>query len=126
FAPSRAQRPHELRKGAAGPPAAESQFEKSCPFCPGNEGLTPREIYRIPAAGGGSAPWSVRVTPNKFPALRIEEDDKHYGDGFRHIGGCGAHEVIIESPNHSLALADQPVEQIERILRAAQVRYVDL
>lgn len=126
FAPSRAQRPHELRKFAAGALPAEPQIDKNCPFCPGNEGLTPREIYRMRAADGNPAQWSVRVIPNKFPALRIEEDDKHYGDGFRYIGGCGAHEVIIESPNHNLVLADQPVEQIERVLRTAQSRYLDL
>ena len=40
FAPSRAQRPHELRKGAAAATAAQLPVEKSCPFCPGNEGLT--------------------------------------------------------------------------------------
>jgi len=126
FAPSRAQRPHELRKGAASAPAVESQFEKNCPFCPGNEVGTPREIFRMPGASGDPAQWSVRVIPNKFPALRIEEENKHYGDGFRYLGGCGAHEVIIESPNHSLALAEQPVDQIERVLRTAQSRYVDL
>jgi UDPglucose--hexose-1-phosphate uridylyltransferase len=125
FAPSRAQRPHELRKAGAEPAAIEPQIDNHCPFCPGNEQNTPREIYRMRAAGGDGS-WSVRVIPNRFPALRIEEDDKHYGDGFRYIGGCGAHEVIIESPNHSLALAEQPNGQIEQVLRTAQARYVDL
>jgi UDPglucose--hexose-1-phosphate uridylyltransferase len=80
----------------------------------------------MPSVDGNPSQWSVRVIPNKFPALRIEEDNKHYGDGFRYIGGCGAHEVIIESPNHNTLLAEQPVDQVERILRTAQARYLDL
>ncbi|MBI3862869.1 MAG: galactose-1-phosphate uridylyltransferase [Planctomycetia bacterium] len=126
FAPSRAQRPHELKKSSAGASAGEPSVEKNCPFCPGSEGLTPREIYRLRSTDADPSHWSVRVIPNKFPALRIEEDNRHYGDGFRYIGGCGAHEVIIESPNHSLVLAEQPADQVERVLRAAQARYLDL
>ncbi|MDD4879082.1 MAG: galactose-1-phosphate uridylyltransferase, partial [Candidatus Omnitrophica bacterium] len=45
-----------------------------CPFCPGNESMTPPEIFAV--REGGSKPntpgWQVRVIPNKFPALRVE------------------------------------------------------
>lgn len=39
-----------------------------CPFCPGNEHLTPTEIaaYRPPSGGGLSA-WEVRVIPERDP-----------------------------------------------------------
>jgi len=42
----------------------------SCPFCYGNEGLTPPEIESIREAGTGpnTSGWGVRVVPNKFPA----------------------------------------------------------
>jgi UDPglucose--hexose-1-phosphate uridylyltransferase len=65
---------------------------------------------------------------NKFPALTIEADPRHFDDvdGFRSMGGCGAHEVVIESREHSRFLADQPVEQIERVLRTVQLRSQDL
>src|SRR5262249_62424264 len=47
-----------------------------CPFCPGNESKTPTEIlaFRPHGAGNGrdSEGWTVRVVPNKFPALGIE------------------------------------------------------
>jgi UDPglucose--hexose-1-phosphate uridylyltransferase len=122
FAPARARRPHELRKGPCAV-VPEPQSERDCPFCPGNEGFTPKEIQAVRGAGGK---WLVRVIANKFPALRIEEDNRHFGDGFRYLGGCGAHEVIVESPEHSLPLADQPVDHIERILLTAQSRYLDL
>lgn len=127
FAPSRARRPHEFRqRQVAGP--AKSDLEPGCPFCPGSEDRTPREIYAERPFGGSTSQWSVRVIPNKFPALTIEEDRRHFddGEGFRSMGGCGAHEVIVESPDHSRALAMQPVEQIERVLRSAQLRSQDL
>jgi len=66
--------------------------------------------------------------PNKFPALTIEADIRHQfdADGFREMGGCGAHEVIIESREHSRNLAEQPVEQIERVLSMIRSRSQDL
>lgn len=125
FAPERARRPHEWKTAGGG---ADSRAA-DCPFCPGNEGFTGPEIY---ALRGGSAPntpgWSVRVIPNRFPALRIEDETQRLEEGpvFRHMGGCGAHEVIIESPDHTLFLARQPVEQVEFVLRTLHFRFNDL
>lgn len=120
FAPARARRPHELRQVRA--PAVEAPGR--CPFCPGNEALTPAEIY---AVRDGSR-WSVRVIPNRFPALRIEADLRRVYQGrlFGSMGACGAHEVIIESPEHDRVLADQPAEHVERLLGTLQVRHADL
>lgn len=125
FAPERMRRPHDSGKGVA--PAAAP--ETLCPFCPSNEHLTSPEIY---ALRGGTAPntpgWAVRVVPNKFPALRIEEDHHRHEDGplFRFMGGCGAHEIIIEGPDHTLFLGHQSVEHVEFVLRTLQVRFNDL
>lgn len=128
FAPSRARRPHEFR-GAFPRSIAESS-SKTCPFCPGQEHLTPAEIFRVPAWGTPKpADWRVRVIPNMFPALRIEEELDGGTDGspiFRHRGGCGAHEVLIESPDHDIDLAEQPIEQIEALLHTMQQRHNDL
>ncbi len=70
----------------------------------------------------------MRVIANKFPALRIEEDPTRHEDEFHllSMGGCGAHEVIIESPAHDTPLAQQPVEQVELVLNTLQLRYRDL
>jgi UDPglucose--hexose-1-phosphate uridylyltransferase len=127
FAPSRSLRPHEQARttGAAGEPTSPAA---ACPFCPGNEAFTPPEIYSVPAVSGANPRWRVRVVSNKFPALKIEESPKRLSeDGvFRYMAGCGAHEVIVESPDHTRILAQQPVDQIECVLRTLQWRYQDL
>lgn len=125
FAPSRALRPKEVRRDS--PPPEPTKTAASCPFCPGNEAFTPPEIYAARPPEELSR-WKVRVFANKFPALRIEEqparsDDKH---GFSSMGGCGAHEVIVESPEHDTFLGKQPPEQVELLLATLQLRYREL
>jgi UDPglucose--hexose-1-phosphate uridylyltransferase len=87
--------------------------------------LAPHEIFAI---RDDSKAWQIRVIPNKFPALRIEEgvDRTQEGKLFHRMGGCGAHEVLIESPDHARFLGHQPIEQVERVLRGIHARFVDL
>jgi len=123
FAPSRALRPHYEAFRTVAPDGKMNTAH--CPFCPGNEAFTPPDIYVARGAGGD---WRVRVVPNKFPALRIEEDTRRIEDGpaFHRMGGCGAHELIVESPEHAVFLGQQPVDQIELVLRTVQRRHQDL
>ncbi|HUE70429.1 MAG TPA: galactose-1-phosphate uridylyltransferase [Pirellulaceae bacterium] len=125
FSPSRSLRPHD-RPAKVGP-GDDLTAAAKCPFCPGNEAFTPPEIYSLRSPADPTH-WQVRVFPNKFPALRIEENPRREADGhmFQFMGGCGAHEVIVESPDHRLFLAQQPLDQVERVLRTLQLRYQDL
>ncbi len=100
-----------------------------CPFCPGNEDKTPPEVYAIRPDGtaANSEGWIVRVVSNKFPALQIEGDLNRRGEGiFDMMNGIGAHEVLIETPDHFLELADLPVNQIREVFWALRERMVDL
>ena len=101
-----------------------------CPFCPGNESKTPPEVlaYR---PGDDTAPdtpgWTVRVVPNKYPALRVEGNLDRQAEGiYDRMNGVGAHEVIIETPEHHLTLATMPEKRIEDALYAFRDRIVDL
>ncbi len=118
-------------------PRAADSFEsdgnhkssKTCPFCPGNEGMTPHEIisYGRKSGSKSSAGWQVRVVPNKFPALRIEESTEKYAYGiYDKIGGFGAHEVIIENPEHDTEISGLSDDQVELILKAYRDRCLDL
>jgi len=100
-----------------------------CPFCYGNESKTPPEILVYGRNGGGpnTAGWKVRVVPNKFPALGIEGDLNREGEGmFDRMNGVGAHEVIIETPDHQSTLATLPERAIEDVLWAYRERVLDL
>src|SRR3954469_13633205 len=105
-----------------------------CPFCPGNESKTPPEIlgYRSSAAGGPAAPkdspgWRVRVVPNKFPALMIEGNLDRQADGmFDRMNGVGAHEVVIETPDHSATLATMPSDAVADVFLTFRDRILDL
>jgi UDPglucose--hexose-1-phosphate uridylyltransferase len=101
----------------------------SCPFCEGSEEKTPPEIFAIrnEESSPNSRGWRVRVVPNKFPALQIEDNAFRYGMGiFDVASGAGAHEVIIETPDHGKGLADLDVDWIKDVLIAFRVRIKDL
>lgn len=100
-----------------------------CPFCPGNEDKTPPEILAIrPMSTERDIPgWNIRVVPNKFPALQIEGELAHKGCGnYEMMNGIGAHEVIIETPDHAKDLADLSIEKIKEVLLVFRERIRDL
>ena len=123
IATERAKRPRDFR---VEPEPAGSSF---CPFCAGNEDKTPPEIiaYRDRGTAANKPGWRVRVVPNKFPALRVEGDLDKRADGLYDImNGIGAHEVIIETPQHHVSITDVPEPQVREVLWAYRDRLVDL
>ncbi len=107
-------------------PSLRGEF---CPFCFGNESKTPGEIlaYRPAGSPANSSGWSLRVVPNKFPALSIDGETHRVGEGmFDKMGGLGAHEVIIESPRHDLSLEELPEQSLEDCFWAFSQRLNDL
>jgi len=110
IATERAKRPDQfVRKQER---KALPEYEPKCPFCPGNEAMTPPATYVVPDTNG----WRVRVTPNKFAALSYEGERKRVVQGIRRtVTGVGIHEVLVETPAHNKTtalLSDQEVELI--------------
>ena len=99
-----------------------------CPFDYGNEHKTPPEILAYRDSGNRDQPgWRVRVVPNKFPVLGIEGELNRQGEGmYDKMNGIGAHEVIIETPDHSVTLGEMPERQIEEVMWAFKERVNDL
>ena len=101
-----------------------------CPLCPGNEKTTPDEVLvygREPGMGANSSSWKLRVVPNKYPALVIEGELDKQGEGlYDRMNGIGAHEVIIESPNHQDRFTFLPHEQMILTFTAFRDRLRDL
>lgn len=100
-----------------------------CPFDYGNEDKTPHEILAI--RKDGSQPdkpgWSLRVVPNKFPALQIEGELNREGNGmYDKMNGIGAHEVIIETNEHNKIMSAFTVSMMKEVLWTYRERIRDL
>lgn len=86
------------------PSSEKFQSYTTCPFCVGNESITPPEVYRIGSGEKDKEGWLVRVVPNKFPITDI-------------------HEVIIHSPDCEKDVDVLPIEQVTRVITAYRDRY---
>jgi UDPglucose--hexose-1-phosphate uridylyltransferase len=107
----------------------EIQEVSFCPFCAGQEDKTPPEIvaYREENSKADSPGWWVRVVPNKFPILQIEGHLNRVGEGmYDRMNGVGAHEVIIETPDHHKEIFELEDKRIEDILWIYRDRIIDL
>lgn len=93
-----------------------------CPLCTQNR-IETKALLSIPADG----PWQVRAIPHLRPLYRIEGDPGRAADGiYDKMQPVGAHEIIIESPEHKRRLADMADEEIARVLDAYARRISDL
>jgi len=103
-------------------------YEPGCPFCLGNEDMTPEELLVI----NGEKDWSVRVVKNKYPAVESMEvfkvgyDRRHIEGPYLSIDGVGEHEVIIESSWHDDNLVKMDVSHIKKVIRAYRKRFIDI
>ncbi len=108
--PQRAKRP-DVVKNKHNPYSTEIingfNFHVNCPFCLGNEQLTPPEVYRWGKTTPDDKNWIVRVVPNKYPITDI-------------------HEVIIHSPDHLSDITDFEINQIIILLKVYKERYNSL
>ncbi len=125
IAENRAARPNEFERLPPRRPTV------TCPFCEGHEAETPTEISSRPQPGGTADDhrWSVRVVPNKYPALQAPGEPGNLGgmstasdtdvarsDLFRATPGAGAHEVIIETPRHATRTSDLTEDELRVVL----------
>ncbi len=137
FAPYRDRRPDEFKVSRS---VASETLE--CPFCQGHEANTPPPVWigrvdddemRIfqPQSTRSlcDADWSVRVVPNKFPAVSsapgiggISKNAERDSTFFQSRPTVGGHEVIIESPNHVQSLTELDLAEATLVFKAYQDR----
>jgi len=95
---------------------------QDCPLCDGHATAT-RPLLQLPASGASQ----VRVIPHFRPLYTIEGDPSRLPEGIYDLmRPVGAHEIIIESPDHNQSLGRLADEQIERVLDAYVHRILDL
>ncbi len=122
IATERARKPEAFvvrREKSTEPPDHSPQ----CPFCPGNESQTGKEIWRVPEKGD----WSVRLVQNKFPAVTPEGMPQRKLSGIhRSMNAVGYHEVLIEHPGHAKHPHVLSAAEWENVVTAYRRRYVEL
>lgn len=127
-ATERAKRPDQFKTEV--PQRELPPVDIHCPFCPGNEAMTPPEAlaYRSGLSAPNSPGWRLRVVPNRFSALVPEGNlmREQVDDFFRRMDGVGMHEVIVEVPEHNKTMATMEDSQAEEVFLAYRERYQEL
>ena len=108
IAAERARRPTDFAVKSS-----ERDSNKDCPFCIGNELMTPpADLVYLPSDGGvvrekdsnefRQKGWTIRCFPNLYPAL--SPDAKALTPDGQKLNmkrpAYGYHEIVVESPNH--------------------------
>jgi UDPglucose--hexose-1-phosphate uridylyltransferase len=121
--------PMELRKDpitrswvVLGKPNKPAQGDAICLLCGDGPPAAP-PVLTLPEGGSEQ----VRVFPHYDPIYRIEGDMDRIAEGiYDRMGAIGAHEIIIETPDHGRTLSQLTDVEIERVLQAYARRMVDL
>lgn len=130
IAEDRAGRPTDYGRVIEAPRQAATEYSAGCPFCAGNEAITPHATATTLDAAGR---WRVRVVPNKYPAV-----SRHAGpapgsaasppessppDGVpAGQPAWGVHEVVIESPRHATEMTDLDRDHLADVLQVFRAR----
>jgi UDPglucose--hexose-1-phosphate uridylyltransferase len=97
---------------------------KGCPFCPGNEPMTPHAIREYRDAAGA---WMTRVFHDRAPLFRVEGGADRRAEGmFDRMNTVGAHEIVVETPAHGVTLAHVPEPHFAHVLELFRDRILDL
>jgi len=104
---------------------------ENCPFCPGNEHMTPPATLVYISSQGSIKKdkdtngfrhknWLVRCVPNMYPAFTppLNEGEWKNKSKFRMAQAFGHHEVIIESPKHTEHPSIAKLEQLKLVINA--------
>lgn len=130
FSPARAKRPSDFKYKSPATTTSADQIQDGCPFCLGHEHLCAPEIFRVPTSSDPD--WKIRVIQNLYPALDRTLNDpiavapNPNLNGVEVLGGFGFHDVVIETPFHSLQLSDLSSQQISEVLFAYKNRILQL
>ena len=106
-------------------PGSHGDRDGPCPFCPGNESMTPPEVMAVrdPGTAPDTPGWSIRVIPNRYPAFSPEYPFSPVSDGlYESSPAFGIHEIVVESPEDSLHMADMDLARIGKIIKVYRNR----
>jgi UDPglucose--hexose-1-phosphate uridylyltransferase len=95
-----------------------------CPFCVGNEHLTPPPIREIRDSDGS---WMIRCFPASNPVFVIEAKENKKAEGlYDKMGNVGAHEIIVDHRSHAKTFSTFTGEELDMLLSVYGERVLDL
>jgi len=101
---------------------------ETCIYCPGQEHLTGKEIYRRDGSNSsGDAAWSLRVVADSPPLFHVEGEFRRQAVGIcDRMEAVGAHEIVIEGPRHNTEFEDLDCDEAFAVLDTIRLRVLDL
>lgn len=120
--------PERLRHPEPPTEFVDPVLPEPCPFCEGNESMTPPEIFAQRPEGSfpNENGWETRVIPNLFKAVQIETPPNHHFGLFEYWEGFGAHEVIIDTARHTTSMCEWTQAEAVAWLKTLRQRIGDL
>jgi UDPglucose--hexose-1-phosphate uridylyltransferase len=119
-ATARGMRPKKAEEQA---PRDTRAHVDSCPFCSGNEEMTPPEISTYPEGED----WQVRIVENLYPVLGDDRPSADFSFGLQQtIDGYGRHEVIIDHNQHGISLHEMSEAHLAMLFGAYRDRMAEL
>jgi len=108
-ATARSMRP---KKAEAPAPRDTRGHVETCPFCAGNEHMTPPAIAVYP----DPASWQIRIVENLYPVLGDDRENPNLNFGLQQtIDGYGRHEVIIDNSRHGIAIHEMEEAHLQML-----------
>ena len=95
-------------------------YVDTCPFCKGNEAMTPSSISQVPTP---DSDWQIRIVENLYPVLGDDREAPDFAFGLQQtIDGYGRHEVVIDHICHGIRIHEMTEEHITLLLLTYQGR----
>lgn len=121
MAAQRADRPYDFKKKIQITENAETDA-KDCPFCIGNDHMTPSTIMFV-KDNELDLHWSIKVIPNKYPVVSNDKSFYESDDFYKNIDAKGVHEVIVDTPNHNETIDHFTLHHLDKLFMTLQTRF---
>jgi len=120
--------PERLHRPDLGVECITDIDKEHCPFCEGNESMTPPEIFAIRPSNtfANETGWQTRVIPNIYKAVQIETPYLHHYGLNEYWEGFGAHEVIVDTAKHHISMVEWSDSEVVVWLKTLRARVGDL
>jgi len=119
-ATARSMRPRKEEQAA---PRDTRKHVETCPFCRGNEEMTPPQISRYPEQDD----WELRIVENLYPVLGDDRNQPGLNFGLQQaIDGYGRHEVIVDHHQHGIAFHEMEPAHLKNLFALYQSRMKEL